>query len=137
MTICSTCTGNLIVCRPHPQPCPVCRPTSHVLEHEAHKTRTSAASFGWDSELSGLYTLAGHQLTAAAEGLTRDSHRQLDLIAEGAVMYDLAGRRDLGRAMIHRFGYTDRRVAMVLPVPDSWMDVDELAQWAEMPGGVQ
>ena len=133
--ICLRCIGAHVITRPYPRACPACNPSSHVLAHEARKTRTSAATCAQDGEIGEAYTLAGHLFAAAAERRA-DEVERIDLIAEGAIMYDLAGRRDLGRAMIARFGYTDRRGAIPLPVPASWMDVDELSETAEMPSGV-
>lgn len=141
--ICPRCHGSLLthdrraactLCRAAGVLPPAANPQPHLLE-AARLTRDAAQNVATDAELPALYERIGDLLAAAAMYDPAGSQEQVERVAEAAVMYDIASRRDLARDVVRRFGY--RHTDRVRALPATWLEVDEAVLLGEMPmGGV-
>lgn len=141
--ICPRCNGSLLT-RDRRAACTMCHaagvlPPSNdpqaCLLKAAAATRDAAQNIATDAELPALYERIGDYLGAAAMYDPPGSAEQVERVAEAAVMYDIASRRDLARDVVRRFGY--RHTDRVRALPATWLDVDEAVLLGEMPmGGV-
>lgn len=130
-TVCRQCNGSGTTRRTHD-------PITNLVRAAESCWATAAGNIATEEEAPGLYLTAGRLYTAAARERAPHTPGRAQLLGMAYQCFDVADRRALGRRMLQDFGFRPddgRRIAQQFGTDD--MDADNLAAYAEWPGGAQ